>query len=135
MHGACPTCCCCMAPPRSDDMLMLAQVLSSFVGNAIMIGDPCAYHVDADPTSFPAASPWVHNFGYYHNVGAAVLSRSRTSKQLQSLKHCPPHTCEELQCDSRCNKHGRCCKCSVSHSVNLVTEGGTCVDVEDSDCL
>ncbi|GFR50258.1 hypothetical protein Agub_g12444 [Astrephomene gubernaculifera] len=41
--------------------------LSSFVGNAVMAGDPCAWHVDADPTTVPPHSPWVHNFGYYHN--------------------------------------------------------------------
>ncbi|GAX85210.1 hypothetical protein CEUSTIGMA_g12630.t1 [Chlamydomonas eustigma] len=43
------------------------EVLSSFVGNAVMVGDPCAWHVDADPSSFPPSSPWVHNYGYYHN--------------------------------------------------------------------
>lgn len=41
--------------------------LSSFVGNAVMAGDPCAWHVDADPTTVPPYSPWVHNYGYYHN--------------------------------------------------------------------
>ncbi|GLC46484.1 hypothetical protein PLESTM_001880600 [Pleodorina starrii] len=41
--------------------------LSSFVGNAVMAGDPCAWHSDADPTTVPPHSPWVHNFGYYHN--------------------------------------------------------------------
>ena len=43
------------------------EILSSFVGNAVMMGDPCAWHVDADPSTFPPASPWVHNFGYYYN--------------------------------------------------------------------
>ncbi len=37
------------------------------MGNAVMAGDPCAWHVDADPTTVPPYSPWVHNYGYYHN--------------------------------------------------------------------
>jgi hypothetical protein len=40
---------------------------SSFVGNAVLQGDPCNWHVDADPSSFPPSSPWVHNIGYYFN--------------------------------------------------------------------
>ena len=40
---------------------------SSFVGNAVMSGDPCNWHVDADPSCFPPSSPWVHNYGYYFN--------------------------------------------------------------------
>ncbi len=43
------------------------EVLSSFVANAVMVGDPCAWHVDADPSTFPPSSPWVHNYGYYFN--------------------------------------------------------------------
>jgi hypothetical protein len=41
--------------------------LSSFVGNAVMHGDPCAWHDDADPAVLPPSSPWVHNYGYYYN--------------------------------------------------------------------
>ena len=41
--------------------------LSSFVGNAVMAGDPCHWHLDADPATIPPHSPWIHNFGYYHN--------------------------------------------------------------------
>ncbi|MEW5299067.1 MAG: hypothetical protein WDW36_002116 [Sanguina aurantia] len=43
------------------------EPLSSFVGNAVMYGDSVAWHVDADPASFPSYSPWVHNYGYYVN--------------------------------------------------------------------
>ena len=43
------------------------EALSSFVANAVMAGDPCAWHVDADPSTFPPSSPWVHNYGYYFN--------------------------------------------------------------------
>ncbi|GLI63184.1 hypothetical protein VaNZ11_005954, partial [Volvox africanus] len=50
-----------------DDSGGVGTPLSSFVGNAVMSGDPCAWHTDADPTTFPPHSPWVHNFGYYHN--------------------------------------------------------------------
>jgi hypothetical protein len=32
--------------------------LSVFVGNAVMQGDPCAWHDDADPATFHPASPW-----------------------------------------------------------------------------
>ncbi|KAG2451787.1 hypothetical protein HYH02_003565 [Chlamydomonas schloesseri] len=52
------------APGGDDDT---DTTLSCFVGNAVMHGDPCAWHVDADPTTVPPYSPWVHNFGYYHN--------------------------------------------------------------------
>ncbi|KXZ52552.1 hypothetical protein GPECTOR_9g596 [Gonium pectorale] len=51
------------ADPEAEE----ATSLSSFVGNAVMPGDPCAWHVDADPANVPPHSPWVHNFGYYHN--------------------------------------------------------------------
>ncbi|GIL50228.1 hypothetical protein Vafri_6459 [Volvox africanus] len=50
-----------------DDSGGVDTSLSSFVGNAVMPGDPCAWHTDADPTTVPPHSPWVHNFGYYHN--------------------------------------------------------------------
>ena len=40
---------------------------SSFVGNAVLRDDPCQWHFDADPSSFPPSSPWVHNLGYYFN--------------------------------------------------------------------
>lgn len=49
------------ADPDSD------TPLSSFVGNAVMPGDPCHWHLDADPSAIPPHSPWIHNFGYYHN--------------------------------------------------------------------
>ncbi|KAG2485818.1 hypothetical protein HYH03_015528 [Edaphochlamys debaryana] len=51
-------------PPNADGE---GTPLSCFVGNAVMHGDPCAWHCDADPATLPPHSPWVHNFGYYHN--------------------------------------------------------------------
>jgi len=53
------------------------EILSSFVGNAVMMGDPCAWHVDADPSTFPPASPWVHNYGYYYNRYYGYFTRER----------------------------------------------------------
>lgn len=41
--------------------------LSSFVGNAVMYGDSCQWHADADPASLPPQSPWVQQHGYYYN--------------------------------------------------------------------
>ncbi|KAL6754853.1 hypothetical protein V8C86DRAFT_280056 [Haematococcus lacustris] len=41
--------------------------LSSFVGNAVMAGDPCSWHDDANPAMLPPTSPWVHCYGYYYN--------------------------------------------------------------------
>jgi hypothetical protein len=48
---------------EDDGMGMGAAGLSAFVGNAVMNGDPCAWHDDADPASFPPSSPWVHCYG------------------------------------------------------------------------
>ncbi len=42
-------------------------MLSSFVGNAVLQGDPCAWHDDADPSILPPSSPWVNCYGYYYN--------------------------------------------------------------------
>ena len=39
---------------------------NQFVGNAAVYGDCYTWHVDADPSAFPA-SPWVDTFGYYCN--------------------------------------------------------------------
>ena len=39
---------------------------NQFVGNAAVYGDCYNWHVDADPSAFPA-SPWVDTFGYYCN--------------------------------------------------------------------
>eukprot|EP00798_Chlamydomonas_sp_ICE-L_P018096 gene18096-24523_t len=55
------------------------QPLSSFVGNAVMEGDPCMYHVDADPAQVPSCSPWVHNHGYYHNSFVLCQTRLTTT--------------------------------------------------------
>uniref|UniRef100_A0A7S0WFF4 Fe2OG dioxygenase domain-containing protein n=1 Tax=Chlamydomonas leiostraca TaxID=1034604 RepID=A0A7S0WFF4_9CHLO len=52
---------------EDEGMGMGAAGLSAFVGNAVMNGDPCAWHDDADPASFPPSSPWVHCYGYYYN--------------------------------------------------------------------
>lgn len=48
--------------PGSDD-----APLSPFVGNAVVYGDPCAYHIDMDPEMVPAGSPWLEQFGWYTN--------------------------------------------------------------------
>ena len=63
------------------------QPLSSFVGNAVMRGDPCQYHVDADPSDLPACSPWVHNHGFYHNRCRSGLGR-RASPATGLSPHC-----------------------------------------------
>lgn len=39
---------------------------NQFVGNAAVYGDCYTWHVDADPSAFPA-SPWVDTFGHYCN--------------------------------------------------------------------
>lgn len=38
--------------------------LSAFVGNAVMHGDPCEYHIDMDPASVAAGAPWVDQLGW-----------------------------------------------------------------------
>lgn len=38
-----------------------------FVGNAAVHGDEYSWHVDADPSAFADASPWVSQFGTYCN--------------------------------------------------------------------
>ncbi|GAB4818432.1 hypothetical protein N2152v2_005478 [Parachlorella kessleri] len=40
---------------------------AAFVANAAVAGDSFAWHVDADPTSFPSPSPWVDAYGDYFN--------------------------------------------------------------------
>lgn len=40
---------------------------AAFVANAAQAGDSFAWHVDADPTSFPADSPWAAAYGDYFN--------------------------------------------------------------------
>ncbi|PNH08092.1 hypothetical protein TSOC_005387 [Tetrabaena socialis] len=62
-----------------------AADLSSFVGNAVMAGDSCAWHVDADPSTIPPYSPWVHNFGFTAASAAAQrgIAAGRNVKGMQ----------------------------------------------------
>lgn len=53
------------AIPQGDDGG--GESLSAFVGNAVLPGDPCMWHVDADPACLPPGAPWVHHHGYYYN--------------------------------------------------------------------
>lgn len=41
--------------------------LTAFVGNAVLRGDPCVYHIDMDPGSVPAGAPWLEQYGWYTN--------------------------------------------------------------------
>lgn len=43
------------------------EPLSAFVGNAVMPGDPCAWHADMNPTELPGSCSWVQHYGYYVN--------------------------------------------------------------------
>lgn len=53
-----------MAPGDSDPE---EGGLSAFVGNAVMPGDPCHWHLDADPFDLAPDCPWVQHYGYYRN--------------------------------------------------------------------
>ncbi len=69
------------APEDDDDALF-----SSFVGNAVLYGDSCQWHADADPASLPPHSPWVQQHGYYYNrepgapPGRAALPHARPAR-------------------------------------------------------
>ncbi|KAI8463534.1 MAG: hypothetical protein J3K34DRAFT_142799 [Monoraphidium minutum] len=43
------------------------QPLSTHVANAVLYGDPCQWHLDADPASLPPGAPLVEHTGYYYN--------------------------------------------------------------------
>lgn len=43
------------------------QPLSAHVANAVVYGDPCQWHCDADPARFPPGAPFVEHAGYYYN--------------------------------------------------------------------
>lgn len=67
----------CMYHVKNMSIMCIVQKLGAnlpllvlcvcLTGNAVMYGDSVAWHVDADPASFPSYSPWVHNYGYYIN--------------------------------------------------------------------
>lgn len=50
---------------------------NQFVGNAAVYGDCYTWHVDADPSAFPA-SPWVDTFGHYCNGDPGQLIYTQT---------------------------------------------------------
>ncbi|GBG00480.1 hypothetical protein Rsub_13237 [Raphidocelis subcapitata] len=43
------------------------QPLSTHVANAVTYGDPCAWHVDADPSHLPPGAPYIEHAGYHYN--------------------------------------------------------------------
>ena len=43
------------------------ELLCPFVGNAVMYGDPCCWHKDADPRDVSPNTPWAQQYGIYTN--------------------------------------------------------------------
>lgn len=58
---------CCQGAVSSPPAPSPSVDCNAFVANAAMAGDTFAWHVDADPTSFPSPSPWLDAFGDYFN--------------------------------------------------------------------
>ncbi len=52
---------------EEDEAGGVAAPLSSFVGNAVVNGQHCAWHQDMDPACLPPMSPWVQQHSWYYN--------------------------------------------------------------------
>lgn len=54
-------------------------------------GDPCQWHVDADPASLPPGAPFVEHAGYYYNRWGGRPKHARKHTHTHESTHAYEH--------------------------------------------